>query len=202
LANKIKETKVNAEIDSYLPAINDVLEGVDREELIKKIFSVEFTQFYNYYSKTKDLNSQDAERGNGASKGDIPTEGSVRYFINVGERDGYDWMSLKDFLRDTLNLEKEDVYNVDTKDSFSFFNTDAQLTEFILQTFTDFKLEGRFINVEVSKNPGAGGGGKGGKKRRGNKGGGGNRRGGNKSYKGGKKGGYGKKGGKKKQGFY
>lgn len=202
LANKIKETKVNAEIDSYLPAINDVLEGVDREELIKKIFSVEFTQFYNYYSKTKDLNGQDAERGNGASKGDIPTEGSVRYFINVGERDGYDWMSLKDFLRDTLNLEKEDVYNVDTKDSFSFFNTDAQLTEFILQTFTDFKLEGRFINVEVSKNPGAGGGGKGGKKRRGNKGGGGNRRGGNKSYKGGKKGGYGKKGGKKKQGFY
>jgi len=202
LANKIKETKVNAEIDSYLPAINDVLEGVDREELIKKIFSVEFTQFYNYYSKTKDLNSQDAERGNGASKGDIPTEGSVRYFINVGERDGYDWMSLKDFLRDTLNLEKEDVYNVDTKDSFSFFNTDAQLTEFILQTFTDFKLEGRFINVEVSKNPGGGGGGKGGKKRRGNKGGGGNRRGGNKSYKGGKKGGYGKKGGKKKQGFY
>ena len=110
-------------------------------------------------------------------------------------------MSLKDFLRDTLNLEKEDVYNVDTKDSFSFFNTDAQLTEFILQTFTDFKLEGRFINVEVSKNPG-GGGGKGGKKRRNRKGGGSGRRGGNKSYKGGKKGGYGKKGGKKKQGFY
>ena len=54
LANKIKDTKVNQEIDSYLPAINDVLDGIDREELIKKIFSVEFTQFYNYYSKTKD----------------------------------------------------------------------------------------------------------------------------------------------------
>jgi len=100
-------------------------------------------------------------------------------------------------------LEKEDIYNVDTKDTFSFFNSDAQLTEFILQTFTEFKVDGRFINVEVSKNPGGGGGGgKGGKKRRGKKGGG--YRGGNKSsYKGGgKKGGYGKKGGKKKQGFY
>jgi ATP-dependent RNA helicase DeaD len=110
-------------------------------------------------------------------------------------------MSLKDFLRDTLKLEKEDIYNVDTKDTFSFFNSDAQLTEFILQTFTEFKVNGRFINVEVSKNPGGGGGGKGGKKRRGKKGGG--YRGGNKSYKGGgKKGSYGKKGGKKKQGFY
>ncbi|WP_375324752.1 DEAD/DEAH box helicase [Flagellimonas sp. GZD32] len=211
LANKIKDTKVNQEIESYLPAINDVLEGIDREELIKKIFSVEFTQFYNYYSKTKDLNSADSgkDKGDGkGAKGEIPNEGSVRYFINVGERDGYDWMSLKDFLRDTLNVEKEDIFNVDTKDSFSFFNSDAHLAEFILQTFSEFKLEGRFINVEISTKPGGGGGGKGGKKRSGRKGGG--RRGGNSSYKGGSKsgsrggnkGGYGKKGGKKRSGFY
>ena len=67
-------------------------------------------------------------------------------------------MSLKDFLRDTMNLGKDDVYKVDTKDSFSFFNTEAEHTEQILQFFTDFKLEGRFINVEVSKSPGGGGG--------------------------------------------
>ncbi|WP_318344324.1 DEAD/DEAH box helicase [Flagellimonas baculiformis] len=204
LANKIKETKVNKEIDSYLPAINDVLEGIDRDELIKKIVSVEFTQFYNYYSKTKDLNTSDSDRGERGSSedrgGDIPSEGSVRYFINIGERDGYDWMSLKDFLRDTLNLEKEDIFNVDTKDSFSFFNSDAQLTDFILQTFTDFKVDGRFINVEVSKNPGGSGGGKGGKKRDRKRG---HRKGGdNRSFKGGKKGGFSKKGGKKRTGFY
>ncbi|WP_431161629.1 DEAD/DEAH box helicase [Flagellimonas beolgyonensis] len=204
LANKIKETKVNKDIDAYLPAIYDVLEGIDREELIKKMVSVEFSQFFNYYSKTKDLNSTESgkERGgrDDAGYGDIPNEGSVRYFINIGERDGYDWMSLKDFLRDTLNLEKEDIFNVDTKDSFSFFNTEANITEFILQTFTDFKVDGRFINVEVSKNPG---GSKGGKKRSGRKGGGGRRKdGGNKSFKGGKKGGFGKKGGKKRSGFY
>ncbi|RYC52954.1 DEAD/DEAH box helicase [Flagellimonas olearia] len=205
LANKIKETKINKEIDSYLPAINDVLEGIDREELIKKIVSVEFTQFYNYYSKTKDLNSQDGSRDRddkGTSKGEIPNEGSVRYFINVGERDGYDWMSLKDFLRDTLNLEKEDIFNVDTKDSFSFFNSDAHLAELIIQTFTEFKLEGRFINVEISTKPG-GGGGKGGGKKRGHRKGGHRKGGSNKpSFKGGKKGGYGKKGGKKRSGFY
>ena len=201
LANKIKETKINKEIDNYLPAINDVLEGIDRDELIKKIVSVEFTQFYNYYSKTKDLNTSDSQES-GRDKGpkeEISSNGSVRYFINIGERDGYDWMSLKDFLRDTLNLEKEDVFNVDTKDSFSFFNTDAQLTELILETFTDFKVDGRFINVEVSKKPG-GGGGKGGKKRDRKRG---HRKGGDSnSFRGGKKGGSGRKGGKKRSGFY
>ena len=203
LANKIKDTEINPEIDSYLPAINDVLEGIDREELIKKMVSVEFSQFYNYYSKSKDLNTQD--RGERESSGKSSGDGSVRYFINVGERDGYDWMSLKDFLRDTLNLEKDDIFNVDTKDSFSFFNSDAQLTEFILQTFTDFKVDGRFINVEVSKKPASGG--KGGRKRdrkRGHRKGGDNKsfRKGRKGGSGRKEGGFGRKGGKRRSGFY
>ncbi len=168
LANKIKETEINEEVESYLPAINDVLKGVDREDLIRKIVSVEFTRFYNYYNKTKDLNLADSGDGGDRRKdrgGQVPSSGSVRYFINVGEKDGYDWMSLKDFIRDTVDLDKDDVFKVDVKDSFSFFNTDAEVTEKILATFTEFKVDGRFVNVEVSKNPG-GGGGRGGRDRK------------------------------------
>ena len=156
LANKIKNTEINEDVESYLPAINEVLKDVDREELIKKIISVEFTRFYNYYNKAKDLNSSDS-RSNDRGRSDAPTSGSVRYFINVGEKDGYDWMSLKDFIRDTVGLGKDDVFKVDVKESFSFFNTDAEMTDKILSTFTEFKVEGRFVNVEVSKNPGGGG---------------------------------------------
>ena len=167
LANRIKETKVNKDVENYLPAINEVLEGIDREELIKKIVSVEFTRFSNYYNKTKDLNTVDSResgrsRVSDDSRGGSPASngtGSVRYFINVGEKDGYDWMTLKDFLRDTLSLGQDDVYKVDAKESFSFFNTEAEHTDQILKFFTDFKLNGRFINVEISENPGGGGGG-------------------------------------------
>ena len=161
LANKIKDTEVNKEVENYLPAINDVLQGIDRDELIKKIISVEFTRFYSYYNKTKDLNSSDSgefgERRRGREEqSELPSDGSVRYFINVGEKDGYDWMSLKDFLRDTVDLGKDDVYKVDVKDSFSFFNTDASVTESVLKAFTEFKVDGRFVNVEVSRNPNEG----------------------------------------------
>jgi len=114
-------------------------------------------------------------------------------------------MSLKDFLRDTLNLDKEDIYKVDCKDTFSFFNTDAKFTPLILETFNDFKVDGRFVNVEVSKNPG--GGGRGGRNRGGGGGrrdrnrGGSGRRDRNSSYKGGKSGGNRSKG-RKNKGFY
>lgn len=197
LANRIKETEINTEIDNYLPAINDVLEGIDREELIKKIVSVEFTRFYNYYSKTKDLNTSSEKTKEKSTRRDTKN-GAVRYFINIGERDGYDWMSLKDFLRDTLNLEKDDIFNVDTKGSFSFFNSDASLTDFILQTFTEFKVKGRFINVEVSTKPGSSG--KGGKRRDRKQG---HRKGGDgASFRRGGKSGKGRRGGRKRPGFY
>ena len=155
LASKIKNTEINPEIEGYLPAINDVLQEVDRENLIKKIISVEFSRFHNYYNKKQDLNSVDS--GERKSGREIPKDGSVRYFINIGERDGYDWMSLKDFLKKTVDLGRDDIFKVDVKESFSFFNTDASITEKILQIFTEFKVDGRFVNVEVSNNPSGGG---------------------------------------------
>ena len=76
--------------------------------------------------------------------------GEVRYFINIGERDGYDWKTLKDFLKATLNLGRDDVFKVDVKNSFSFFNTEADQVDLVMSTFADFKMDGRFINVEIS----------------------------------------------------
>jgi ATP-dependent RNA helicase DeaD len=57
LATKIKDTEVDHDIDNYLPAINNVLEGLSKEELIKKMVSVEFNRFINYYKKTRDLSA-------------------------------------------------------------------------------------------------------------------------------------------------
>ena len=55
LANKIHHTEVNHEIDKYLVSINDLFEETSKDELIKKFFSVEFSRFFNYYQKTKNL---------------------------------------------------------------------------------------------------------------------------------------------------
>ena len=151
LANNIAETEINHEIDVHLPKLNEALESFSKEELIKKFFSVEFTRFNNYYKKSKDLNIE----GGGSYAED--QKDSTRYFINIGAKDDFDWMTLKDFLKDLLQLGKDDIYKVDVKDSFSFFNTDDKHEEMVLSVFSEFQLEGRRVSVEVSKDKGRGG---------------------------------------------
>ena len=145
LANSLKNVEVNPAIEDYLPAIYKELQHIDREELIKKIFAVEFTRFFNYYKNAEVLPEEDAKESR--KGGD---SGEVRYFINIGERDGYDWKTLKDFLKATLNLGRDDVFKVDVKNSFSFFNTEADQVDLVMSTFADFKMDSRFINVEIS----------------------------------------------------
>lgn len=148
LANKVHDTEINHEIDKYLNDINELFEDTSKDELIKKFFSVEFTRFFNYYKKAKDLNVTAPKSG---AKDFVDHDDSVRYFINVGRKDGYDWMNLKDFLRELLQLGQEDVFRVDVKDNFSFFNTETSHMDKVLGFFNDFKLNGRFINVEISQ---------------------------------------------------
>ncbi len=154
LASSIRETEVNHEIDMYLEGIEEVLADFSKEELIKKVFSVEFTRFYNYYKNSKDLNVAAGEpTAVDAGKG-------IRFFINLGGKDDFDWMTLKDFLRDLLQLGKDDLYKVDVMSSFSFFNVDEKHKDLVLDVFRSFKLNGRRISVEISKDGRRKGGGR------------------------------------------
>jgi ATP-dependent RNA helicase DeaD len=155
LANKIHNTEINHEIDKYLDSINELFKDTDKDELIKKFFSVEFTRFFNYYKKSQNLNTQ-AEHSSEHDGGRKSNANESRYFINVGQKDGYDWMKLKDFLKEVLELGRDDVFKVDVKESFSFFNTETSHQEKVLAFFTDFKQDGRFVNVEVSEDKGRG----------------------------------------------
>ncbi len=158
LATKIKDTEVDHEIDNYLPAINNVLEDLSKEELIKKMVSVEFNRFIAYYKKNRDLSSQSGERRerNDSEPREFNNNGAVRYFVNIGSRDNFDWMTLKDYLKETLDLGRDDVFKVDVKEGFSFFNTDPEHTDKVMEVLNNVQLEGRRINVEISKNDGGG----------------------------------------------
>jgi ATP-dependent RNA helicase DeaD len=65
-------------------------------------------------------------------------------------------MSLKDYLKETLDLGRDDVFKVDVKEGFSFFNTDPEHTDKVMEVLNNVQLEGRRINVEISKNDGGG----------------------------------------------
>ena len=175
LANKVNETEVNNNIDEYIEDINNLFKKTKKADLIKKFFSVEFNRYFDYYKKSKNLNIEGGNQHSYSDFSDSDDSSSARFFINVGQKDGYDWMSLKDFLKDVLELGRDDVFKVDVKESFSFFNTEEEHKDKILAFFTDFKQNGRFVNVEESKdikrNSGKGRSNRGGERRGGGGGG-------------------------------
>ena len=149
LANKVNKTEINHNIDEYFDDINSLFKKTKKADLIKKFFSVEFNRFFDYYQKSKDINL--SSKNTNYSDFENSDSSSTRYFINIGKKDGYDWMNLKDFLKKVLELGKDDIFKVDVKDSFSFFNTEEIHKEKVLSFFTDFKQNGRFVNVEISQ---------------------------------------------------
>ncbi len=152
LANRIKDIEINPEIETYLPAITELLQDFDKEEIIKKVISVEFNRFLDYYKKTSNSLTS-VSSGKGGNK-DIPSDGAVRFFVNIGSKEGLDWMSLKDYLRDTLDLGRDDLFKVDVKEGFSFFNTNAEYAEKVMNILNGESYNGRRINVEISNNEG------------------------------------------------
>lgn len=172
LADSIRNTEIHPEVKTFLPAVKDLLEGLDRDALIAKMVSVEFSRFAEFYARNQDpKKSTEGQRG----ETPLPHSGQARFFINVGERDGLDWMILKDMLKEATGLGKEDIFKVETKDSFSFFSTEADVAPLILESLKGAHLEGRAIKVELTDGPPPGKGSKkpwkkGGKKPYGKKG--------------------------------
>src|SRR5690606_33450888 len=108
-------------------------------------------RFIEYYKKQ---NTIDSPKSREKGEATVNSDGSVRYFLNLGARDNFDWMSLKDFLRDTLDLGRDDLFKVDVKEGFSFFNTDAAHSERIMEILNNMHHEGRQVNVEISTSGG------------------------------------------------
>ena len=160
LADKLKDTEVDESIESYMPLLEETLASIDRDTLLRKVFGEAYNRLAQYYLK-ENFGSESASESSSRAK-----HGEVRFFINLGERDGFNWKSMKDYLKNALELQREDIFKVDTLNNFSFFNVDAGLTDLVLETFKDTEYNGYRVSVEVTKQ--GGGSGNKGKSKKGN----------------------------------
>jgi len=166
LVHKLHNVEVkDEEIESFLPAIYEELKDLTKEELIKRVISEEFNRFHEYYDNAPDLNIV-----KGAVDGAFGNSRTTRFFVNMGSLDGFNIHSLKDFLADAVKLQQRMVFNVDVKNSFSFFETESKLVDtFLALNSQDLEFNNRKISLEVSNrkmkeggrsSDGRGGGGK------------------------------------------
>jgi ATP-dependent RNA helicase DeaD len=188
LVHKLHDVEVkDEEIEKFLPKIYEELKDLSKEELIKRVISEEFNRFYNYYQNAPDLNM--GKDGKGGVDGAFGNGRTTRFFVNMGTMDGFNLNSIKDFLADAVKLHPRMVFNIDVKDSFSFFETESKFVDnFLALNNESIEFNARKVSFEVSHRKMRDGGGDG--ERRGGGGGGyrgGEKRGGGGGYRGGEK---------------
>jgi ATP-dependent RNA helicase DeaD len=166
LIDKVHDIKVNeTEINDFLPSIYKKLEGLDREELIKRFVSLEFNTFLTYYQNAPDLNDSEHMQSNrrsdsrGRSRND---ENMTRFFINIGRKDKLNPARLIGLINEQKIANNIEIGQIEILDTFSFFELDKNYTEETIATFkeNDIDFEGRGVNVEITekKRSGRGGG--------------------------------------------
>ena len=149
LIDKMEKVEVNnEEIDSFLPEIFKKLEWLEREELIKKFVSAEFNRFLEYYKNSTDLNHP--ADGKSSGKAHSASSGFTRLFINLGRIDNFKPAILIGMINDYTNVRNIEIGDIDILNNFSFFETDSNYTETVLQSFTDKKYKNRQVSVEVA----------------------------------------------------
>lgn len=161
LIDKVQNIEVNNQIDSFLPSIYEKLEGLDREELIKKFVSLEFNSFLSYYENAPDLN--DLSRKDAASsRGRARDENMTRFFINIGRKDNLNPARLIGLINDQRITDSIDIGAIDILDTFSFFEVDKNYEDGTLEAFeaNSPEFNGRNVNIEITKKERDGGGGR------------------------------------------
>jgi len=72
-----------------------------------------------------------------------------RFFINLGEMDGFNWRSLKDFISDETGIPTTAIKNTDVKKSFSFFEVSSNDVDKVM-ALNGKQFNNRTISVEKS----------------------------------------------------
>ena len=132
---KVMDQIVKADVDEeqiapFMQDISRYFEYVDKDDLIKKIVSMEFGKFLAYYadapeilpvSSRKEDKGERAERGKKGKKTATPTnEGYRKLFINLGKKDGFYPGELMQFLNKNVHGHVA-VGHIDLLTTMSYF---------------------------------------------------------------------------------
>ncbi len=145
------------EIEKLLPEIKHKLEGLDREELLKRVVAMEFDRFLDDYRyddaliepvSEKEFSFRDSRRGR---SGDNVNGKYTRLFINLGKKDGFYPEHLIDLINKNTNGRKIPLGKIDLMKSFSFFEVEETFTDKLLDSLKDVKYMNRKVVLEIAQ---------------------------------------------------
>jgi ATP-dependent RNA helicase DeaD len=149
LMKKIQSVEVNEQgIAKYLPAVYAELNDLNKEDLIKRVVSIEFNRFLEYYRDSHDLNIDFARKDHIKSNDGFRKGTSM--FINLGEMDGFDVPKMLKYLIETTDLPAEAFGRINIKGVYSFIDMEEKQITQALIAFKNEVYKGRKVRVDIS----------------------------------------------------
>ena len=152
--DQIVKTDVNEE--QILPFMQDIsryFEYIDKDDLIKKIVSMEFGKFLDYYKNAPEISEVRSKKeegrgrkeegrgrkedyrkgeGRGRKQGTPTSEGFTKLFINLGKKDGFYPGELMQFLNKNVHGHVE-VGHIDLLQTMSYFEVPTEDAERVMK---------------------------------------------------------------------
>ncbi len=159
----IEKVKVDEEeIATFLPAIYRKLDWLDKDDLIKRVVSLEFNRFLDYYKNAPEIEqpkasdkkteSKDVSRkGDKEKVGRKAEKGYTRLFLNLGKTDGFYTNQIIDLVNRNLRKERIQIGRIDLMQNFSFFEVIQEQAPQVMKALNNVVLSGgRKVCVEIA----------------------------------------------------
>ena len=165
LIDDIEKVKVDEEeIDAFLPNIYRKLEWLSKEDLIKRVVSMEFNRFLDYYKNAPEIDQPSAnekekkekkkekkERPERRERSRKAEKGYTRLFINLGKTDGFFPNQVIELINRNLKKERIEVGRIDLMQNFSFFEVIEAQAPKVVRALNKVTYNGRKVVVEVAE---------------------------------------------------
>ncbi|EEF74803.1 DEAD/DEAH box helicase [Phocaeicola coprophilus] len=163
LIDDIEKVKVDEEeIETFLPGIYRKLEWLSKEDLIKRVVSMEFNRFLDYYKNAAEIEqpkgnekreSQKERKDHGSDREKISRKaekGYTRLFLNLGKTDGFYANQIIELINRNLKKERIEIGRIDLMQNFSFFEIAEAQAPMVIKALNKTTANGRRVIVEVA----------------------------------------------------
>ncbi len=174
MVEKLVEVDVNEEeIGRFLPPVYSTLEGLSREDIIKRFVSIEFNRFLTYYKDSEDINVSHHEEGRRKnrddadykgkknkgferpagrfdSRGESTPEDMRRFFAGIGHMDNLNKGAIVRLICDRAGIRSNKIGTIEILREFSFFEIHASVADRVRNALKDITFEGRKIVIDYA----------------------------------------------------
>ena len=163
LIDDIEKVKVDEEeIETFLPGIYRKLEWLSKEDLIKRVVSMEFNRFLDYYKNAAEIEqpkgnekreSQKERKDHGSDREKTSRKaekGYTRLFLNLGKTDGFYANQIIELINRNLKKERIEIGRIDLMQNFSFFEIAEAQAPMVIKALNKTTANGRRVIVEAA----------------------------------------------------